>query len=231
MILQKMRAPNIKVPRSCFRYSLDAIRDATCVFCANTAFAPGLNDLLANLLGDRFVGSNGGEGAMTATRMLAATTLGGDNGEVRGDEAEVLAQSTSTSPRMPHLRMVALTARLSSAAAAGANLRLVRVGAVSVSWHSAGTPLFIYRAGPEPAGTGMEGIAGMGVGGTGIAGTGVAGMGVGGIGVMHVIDPDTERMIEGMRAACGGLDGNAQFRALMRVSSFHSMVHDDLWRP
>ena len=216
MILQKMRAPNIKVPRSCFRYSLDAIRDATCVFCANTAFAPGLNDLLANLLGDRFVGSNGGEGAMTATRMLAATTLGGDNGEVRGDEAEVLAQSTSTSPRMPHLRMVALTARLSSAAAAGANLRLVRVGAVSVSWHSAGTPLFIYRAGPEPAGTGMEGIAGMGVGG---------------IGVMHVIDPDTERMIEGMRAACGGLDGNAQFRALMRVSSFHSMVHDDLWRP
>ena len=229
------------------REALDAFRDATCVFCANTAFAPGLNDLLAKLLGDRF-------------------SVGGEDASVRADgvgrqptTTTSSSSSSSSSPRMPRLRVAALTARLSTEAEIAARLRLVRVGALAVSWHSAGTPVFIYHpasssdededdnhhdqhdgTGPR-ATTGDDGDGDGGGSGAGAGGGGVGGAGPDGAGgseettkkqkQKHVVDPEAEAMIEDMRAACAGLSGNnAQFRALMRVSVFHSMIHDDVWQ-
>jgi hypothetical protein len=108
------------------RTALDAIEDATCVFCANTAFAPGLNDMLANLLGDREVrgssaggggGSGGGGGGGGGGAGEGAGERGGGGGGGGGGGA------ATPPPRMPRLRVAALTARLPTAAAAAARLR------------------------------------------------------------------------------------------------------------
>jgi hypothetical protein len=102
--------------------------------------------------------------------------------------------------------VAALTARLSSAAAAAAGLALTRVSAVPVSWHSAGTPLFVYTTcTPAAAAPAADSAP---------AATAAAP-------VPHTVDQDADHMLDAMRAACSGLDGTPQFRALLRVSMFH----------